>query len=215
MTNDQIVVPEGLTRRARSFISSHGVRLPISGVDQHREKWLTLGIPSVEVDRVQNFAAQWGGLALPPSPQYEGGPKVFLPDTPEESPGGGWCYEAGPQRTAVPYGFVIGPEGEFGIQAGRWVPLHGSVEGWVESIALAYHAFRWATAINVASGEAVEELQLEGYQPVIEVDGMSDSWLRGKDSLVAVYRGVAECMAAPQCRIAVTYSGLGDWGLNG
>ena len=111
---------------------------------------------------------------------------------------GGWWFEAGLQRTALPYAFVIGPEGEFGIHAGTWVPLHGSIEGWVESVALADHARRCARTITTVTGEAVEALRLDGFEPVLEVAGLADGWWRGADSLVAVYRADAGCTLAPR-----------------
>src|SRR5690348_3224833 len=71
-------------------------------------------------------------------------PQILLRRHPDGSPAeaadgsvvSGWWFEAGLQRTAVPYSFMIGPAGEFGIHAQRWVPLHASIEGWVESLAL-------------------------------------------------------------------------------
>ncbi len=157
----------------------------------------------------------WGGIALPPSPHYDGGPSSFSADVPERLEAEGWWFGAGLQRTALPYAFMIGHEGEFGIHADTWVPLHARIEGWVESVALADHARRYARTTTTVTGEAVETLQLEGFEPVLEVAGRADSWWRGADSLVAVYRGEAECMSAPQCRTATVYSGLDEWGLKG
>jgi hypothetical protein len=207
--------PEGLTRRARFFVRAHGLRVDSLRVDQHRDRWLELGIPAVEVDRVAAYGARWGGLALPPAPQYDGGPRILCPDTPEGSPTEGWWFEAGMQRTAVPYSFMIGPNGEFGIHSDRWVPLHSTVEGWVESVALAHHASMWAKKITKVTGDDVDALQLEAYNAVPEVAGLADTWWRGRDSLVAIYKGEAECLSAPRCQTAFTYSGLDDWGRHG
>lgn len=33
------------------------------------------------------------------------------------------------------YGFVIGPEGAFGLNAYPWPPLHACIDGWVPLIA--------------------------------------------------------------------------------
>jgi hypothetical protein len=66
------------------------------------------------------------------------------PDRPQDLGEDGWLFEAGHQRFSVPWSFMVGPAGEFGIFGARWVPLHASVEGWVESAALAYHASRFA-----------------------------------------------------------------------
>ncbi len=119
------------------------------------------------------------------------------------------------QRTAVPYSFMIGPDGEFGVYGDRWVPLHAAVEGWVESVALAYHASMWAKKILKVTADEVEAIRLEGHEPVHEVAGLADTWWRGSDSLVAIYRGEAECLAAPACRTAFVYTGLDHWGLHG
>lgn len=172
------------------------------------------GIPAAQVDRVAAFEAVWGGLALPPSPHYDGGPRTLSGDVPE-GPGPDWHFEAGGQRTALPYSFMIGPNGEFGLHAGKWVPMHASVEGWVEALALADHAHRWARTTTRLTGAAVDELELEGFEAVPEVVGLADTWWRGTDSLVAVYRGEAEVMDAPQCLTATVYAGLDEWGLRG
>ena len=128
--------PGGLTKRARYFVLAHGIRLDLPRVSRLREQWLALGIPSAEIDRVTAYQELWGGLVLPPAPHYDGGPKYLDTNVPEGSPTEGWWSEAGPQPTAVPYSFMIGPGGEFGILGDRWTPLHQTVEGWVESLAL-------------------------------------------------------------------------------
>jgi hypothetical protein len=61
---------------------------------------------------------------------------------------GEWLIEIGPSTTAVPYGFMIGPDGAFGIAATRWVPLHASIEVWIASLALAHEAFADAGQIT-------------------------------------------------------------------
>ncbi|MEV6994483.1 hypothetical protein AB0N87_35790 [Streptomyces sp. NPDC093228] len=216
MDHYRAVAPDGLTRRARYLIHMHGLRLqPSVEVEESRGRWLELGIPESTIDRVAAFGQRWGGLALPPTPMYDGGPRYFCPDTPEGSESEGWTFEAGPQRSAVPFSFMIGPEGEFGIQMDRFVPLHRSVEGWVESVALARHAATWAKQITKLTGDEVEGLALDGFEPVPEVSGVADTWWRGTDSLVAIYRGAAECLHFPKARTALVYSGLDDWGLNG
>ncbi|WP_228390693.1 hypothetical protein [Streptomyces smaragdinus] len=204
-----------LTRRAQYFIGIHGYRIHDPGVERHRARWLGHGIPSAEIDRAVAYQEVWGGIALPPSPHYDGGPRSFSADVPEGSEAKGWWFEAWLQHTALPYAFMIGPDGAFGIHAGSWVPLHGSVEGRVESVALADHACGCARTITTVTGEAVEALQLDGFEPVLEVAGRADTWRRGADSLVAVYRGEAECMSAPRCRTATVYSGLDEWDLEG
>lgn len=210
-----VEAPEGLTRRARSFLHAHGLRVDSLKVDQHRQRWLGLGIPEAEIDRVAAYEARWGGLALPPAPHYDGGPRILCPDTPEGSPTEGWWFDAGPQRTAVPYSFMIGPNGEFGVHGDRWVPLHATVEGWVESVALAHHASMWAQKITKVTGDGVDTLHLKAHAAVPEIAGLADTWWRDRDSLMAIYKGEAECLSAPNCRTAFIYSGLNDWGLHG
>ncbi len=215
-------VPQGLTRRARWFIVAHGVRADVPDVARYRSQWLQLGIPASEIDRAAAFQRVWGGLVLPPAPEYDGGPRYFAVDTPDGSPAQmpdgstvrGWWFEAGPQRTAVPYLFMIGPGGEFGIHAERWVPLHATIEGWVESLALAQHAGMWAKQITKLTGEQVRTLDLNGFEPVAEVRGLADAWWRGPDSLVAVYTGDSACMGASASPTAWLYSGLDHWGLH-
>lgn len=110
---------------------------------------------------------------------------------------------------------VIGPGGEFGLRFSRWVPLQASIEGWVESVALSYHAAMWAEKITKVQGAAVDELSLDGFEQIPEVAGLADTWWRGEDSLVAIYRGEAECFSGVRYQKAYVYSGLSDWGLHG
>jgi len=77
---------------------------------------------------------------------------------------------------------VIGPDGEFGIDAYRWTPLYAGTNGWMESLALADRAGRWARTVTRIKGKDVESLDLHGYEPALEVQGLTDAWWRGKDS---------------------------------
>ncbi|MFD6034584.1 hypothetical protein ACFWHF_08615 [Streptomyces griseoincarnatus] len=208
-------VPDGLTRRARSFISAHGIKVDTKQVEQHRQWWLDREVPPAVIDRMAAYQERWGGLLLPPASQYDGGPKYFDPDSPEGTASEGWWFEAGMQRTAVPFSFMIGPAGEFGIHADRWTPLHATVEGWVESLALDHHASMWAKQITKVTGDDVDRIALDAYEPVPEVMGLADTWWRGADSLVAIYSGEAECFSFPRARTALIYSGLDQWGLHG
>src|ERR1700750_1928812 len=79
-------VPGGLPRRARSFVSAHGVQADLPDVEQHRSAWLESGIPATEIDRAVAFQRRWGGLVLPPAPKYDAGPRYFEADTPDGSP---------------------------------------------------------------------------------------------------------------------------------
>lgn len=160
------------------------------------------------------YQDRWGGLLLPPAPQYDGGPKYLDPDSPEED-SAGWWFEAGMQRTAAPYSFMISPSGEFGMQAEEWAPLHATIEGWVESVALAHHASGWAKQVTKLVGEDVASIDLTGYVQVREVMGLTDTWWRGQDALIALYSGEAAALNFPRGRTAVIYSGLDEWGLRG
>ncbi|MGI5220407.1 hypothetical protein [Nocardia sp. CA-290969] len=161
------------------------------------------------------FHESWGGIALPPAPAYEGGPRVLEADVPERLGTDGWYFGAGDGRVSMAYGFMIGPGGEFGIDADHWTPLHAGTQGWVEALALAYHAAYWARTITKIRGEAVEQLDLDGFEPVPEVQGLTDTWWRSKDSLIAIYSGEAVGLDAPHRREAHIYGGLDAWGLGG
>lgn len=65
---------------------------------------------------------------------------------------------------------------EFGIDGDRWVPLHASIEGWIESVALAHHASNWSRQITTIRGDAIDGLPLSTLEPVTEVRGMADTW---------------------------------------
>ncbi|MEU8465107.1 hypothetical protein [Streptomyces sp. NPDC029003] len=207
-------VPDGLTRGAEYFIRLHGHWTGQTDLEQHRARWADHGIPEAQIDRVVAYEKVWGGLALPPSPHYDGGPRTLSGNVPE-GPAPDWHFEAGPQRCAVPYSFMIGPGGEFGLHAGDWVPLHASIEGWVEALALTDHARRCARTTTTLTGDEVDDLNLDGFEPVPAVAGLTDTWWRGTDSLIAIYRGEAELMHAPRCRTATIYAGLNEWGQNG
>jgi hypothetical protein len=99
--------------------------------------------------------------------------------------------------TRRPYSFVVASGGEFGLESGGWTPLHAGIEGWVESLALARHASLSAESVTVVRGAAADDLGLDGFEPVAEVQGLNDTWWRGKDSLVAVHRGEAEALSHP------------------
>jgi hypothetical protein len=73
----------------------------------------------------------------------------------------------------------------------------------------------WAKQIIKVTGEAVDALGLDRFEPVAEVRGLADIWWRSADSLVAVYSGESMCLDAPALRTAWIYSGLDEWGLRG
>lgn len=209
------VGPAGLSSRARGFVGRDGIRFRRQDIRRHRDAWTRHGIPAAEAERAAAFQDRWGGLALPPAPFYEGGPRILDAACPEGSAAEGWSFPAGDCRVSMAYGFMIGPDGAFGIDAYRWTPLHASTDGWVESLALAAHARRWARTVTRLTGKAAAALDLGGYEPVPEVQGVTDTWWRGEDSLVALYRGEAVGLDAPQCLEAHVYGGLDEWGLHG
>lgn len=198
---------EPLTRRGEWFVSTQCARGEWRRLEQFRDRWLEIGFSATQVDRVVEFQRRWGGLVLPPSPGYEGGPKMLWADLPSGALDRVGWFEAGVERVSMAYGFMISPAGEFGIDGDRWVPLHASIEGWIESVALAYHAAYWAQRISTIRGDAIDELPLSTFEPVSEVRGLADTWWRGPDSLIAVSTGEAECFDAPRLRVARVYAG--------
>ncbi|PXX55617.1 hypothetical protein DFR70_12186 [Nocardia tenerifensis] len=199
---------ERLTRRGEWFVSAQCVRVESPSLEKLRGQWLEFGIPATQVARVLDFQRRWGGLVLPPSVDYEGGPKMLWGDMlAEESKRVGW-FEAGIQRVSMAYDFLIGPAGEFGIDTGRWVPLHASIEGWIESVALAHHASTWAQQLSTIRGDAIDDLPPRDFEPVPEVRGLADMWWRGPDSLIAIHTGEAVGFDQPRLRVARVYGGL-------
>ncbi|MCM0673183.1 hypothetical protein NCC78_00330 [Micromonospora phytophila] len=204
-------ITAALTRRAGSFVHGDGHRLYSEMSSDIRDHWLNHGIPATVVDRMAAFEAMWGGLLLPPAPHYEGGPKIFRSDMPEMDSTGDWWFDAGDQRFSMPYGFFIGPRGEFGIEdSRRRAVLHESVAGWVESLALVYRAAHWASEITKVRGAAVDRLDLSNLEPFPEVAGVSDTWWRGGEKVIAVYRGEAHLFNDPELQVATVYDGIAE-----
>ncbi|MFF8613050.1 hypothetical protein [Streptomyces sp. NPDC015350] len=48
-------VPDGLTRRARSFVAAHGVKADVRPVEGHRQWWFERDIPAVVIDRTSAY----------------------------------------------------------------------------------------------------------------------------------------------------------------
>jgi hypothetical protein len=207
----RISISAVLTRRAQSFVHGHGHRLYTEMNGDTRDHWLNNSIPAAVVERMAAFEATWGGLLLPPAPRYEGGPKILRSDMPEMTSAGDWWFDAGDQRFSMAYAFCLGPHGEFGIEDGlRRAVLHESVAGWVESLALAHQARYWAARAIQVRGAAVDRLNLSGLEPFVEVAGVSDTWWRGGDTVIAVYRGEARLFNDPKLQVATVYSGIVD-----
>lgn len=202
---------ERLSPRALSFVRSYGVRLAPRRLDRYREGWGGAGVPSEVIDRALEFQRLWGGLVLPSAPFYDGGPKYFDVIDPVQAETGEWLIEIGPPTTAVPYGFMIGPDGAFGIATTRWVPLHASVEGWIESLALSHDAFVYAENITRFTNAAVDSIDLAGLDRVEEVEGVADTWWRGDGVLIACCFGETEAFDAPQSREVLQYTGVPEW----
>ncbi|WP_378741008.1 hypothetical protein [Nocardia brasiliensis] len=200
---------EPLTRRGEWFVSTQCIRVETPSFEQLGEQWLELGVPATLVDRVLDFQRRWGGLVLPPSAEYEGGPKVLWAEMLVDAAraDAGW-FGAGDGRVSMAYGFTIGPAGEFGISIDPFVPLHASIEGWIESVALAHHASRSARQITTIRGDEIDELALHDFEPVPEVRGLADTWWRGPDSLISIHTGDAECFGVSRLRVARVYAGL-------
>ncbi|WP_384620511.1 hypothetical protein [Streptomyces sp. NPDC059070] len=76
----------------------HGIRVPMQDIRRHRDAWIGHGIPAAEIDRASEFQDRWGGLALPPAPFYEGGPRILDAGHPEGSETEGWLFPAGSGR---------------------------------------------------------------------------------------------------------------------
>ncbi|MEU5156620.1 hypothetical protein [Glycomyces sp. NPDC021274] len=163
------------------------------------------------MDRAVAIQRLWGGLVLPPGPFYDGGARYFDVGGFERSESGEWLFEIGPSRTAVPYGFMIGPEGAFGIATTRWVPLHGTIEGWIESVSLAHDAFVYAERVTRYTGTRVETIDFTELEPIEVIAGITDRWWRGDDVLVARSSGEAEAFDAPQSRVALRFTGDLNW----
>jgi hypothetical protein len=163
-----------------------------------RDHWVNHSIPAAVIEQMSVFEAQWGDWLLPPAPRYNGGPELFRSDMPQADVGGGWWFEAGDERFSMWYWFLVGPTGEFGIGDGvRRVPLHASVAGWVEAVALAYQAQLWAPRIETVRGAAVGDLDLSDMEPFNEVAGVSDGWWRDAHTVIVVYRGEAQLSGDP------------------
>ncbi|MGC4896996.1 hypothetical protein [Micromonospora sp. DT31] len=208
--------PTALSRRARSFVSVHGFWLEEPPVAQYRSAWQQAQIPDEVIDRAEAYQACWGGLVLPSAPglpEDAAGPRMLGVEPPEWEDTfvpPGWFFQAGPQRTAVPYAFLIGPDGTFGIAGsddGQWVPLHRSIDGWVESLALAYAAMGMADTVTKVTGSAIDQLDLAAMQPIAEVGGITNGWWYRPGLLAAVYAGESELFGGSASRTAYLYTG--------
>ncbi|MEU8080115.1 hypothetical protein AB0B31_32260 [Catellatospora citrea] len=212
MSGRGLRLPSGLTRRARAYLAAHAVRREVWTPEQHRRHWHRSGRPDDAIEHLAAYQSRWGGLELPPTPEYEGGPRVLDADGLAVADAPGPRFEAGKPRQSVAYAFMVDGAGSFGIVAeGAWVPLHGSVEGWVEAAALRHLADGLPAEVRMAAGARIDGLpERYGLRPLPEVAGVADGWWRGKDSLLAIYRGEARLFGNLQYQTAYLYLGIDD-----
>jgi hypothetical protein len=194
--------PTGLTLRARRFLAARGTRQDAPSADRHREHWRSYQVPEAGVELAASFQERWGGLVLPETTHYEGGPGYLTADMPQLVDGLGWCIEAGHTRESTPFGFYMDEAGRYGVQGTTRVPLHESVEGWVEACALEDAATGW-DLIARRSGDVAELTtawvpRVGPLTPVPEVRGIADTWLRGDGVMLWICSGEAQVMATAQ-----------------
>lgn len=206
--------PGRLSPRARNYLAAYAVRRPVWTGDQHRRHWHRHGLPDTLIEPLAEYQMRWGGLELPPTGQYEGGPQVLDAAVPGERDGVGACFTAGEPRCVTAYTFLVDGSGRFGIAGGdhdRWVPLHGSVTGWVEAAALAHLAANLPAEVGLATGPRSDELP-ERYRlrRFREVDGLADEWWHGERTLLAIYRGEARLFGNPAYQTAYLYTDIAD-----
>jgi hypothetical protein len=188
--------PSGLSLRARRFLATRATREEAPSAEKHREHWRSQSLPEAAVELAAGFQERWGGLSLPPLRYYDGGPACLTADMPGRVDGVGWCIEAGQARVEVPYRYYVDEAGRFGVHNGpgrRQVPLHGSVEGWIESCALEDAAGSWDLVAR-RDGEVKELVtswvpRVGPLTPVPEVQGLADSWWRGDGVMVWICAG--------------------------
>jgi hypothetical protein len=102
------------------------------------------------------------------------------------------------------------PENELCIddRANR-VILHGSIAGWVESVALVYQVRHWAPRIVTVRGPVVDELDLSSMEPFVDAPECRTDGGAGGDTVIAVYReGEARLLGRPEEQITSIYSGV-------
>ncbi|MEV0456242.1 hypothetical protein [Catellatospora methionotrophica] len=212
MSGGGLRLPSGLTRRARAYLTAYAVRRAVWSPEQHRRHWHRSGLPDAAIAQLAAFQGRWGGLELPPTPEYEGGPLVLDAADPAVTDALGPHFEAGKPRQTMAYRFTVDGTGRFGILAqGSWVALHASTEGWVESAALRRLADSLPAEVRMATGPKIDGLpDRYGLRPLPEVAGLADGWWRGKDTLLAIYRGEARLFGNPQYQTAYLYLDIED-----
>ncbi|MEV4710010.1 hypothetical protein [Micromonospora sp. NPDC049374] len=204
-------LPAGvLSRRALSFVRAHGQRMPSGRARRSAEQWIKQGLDRALVQRAIDYERRWGDLYLPPSVLYNGGPKYLGPDLLVGHWSDGGYIEAGPARFSVFYDFLLGPDGVFGVGDVEFVPLYGSVEGWIESLALENEIRSMANEIRRFKGSEVSSLDLSAMVPFPGISGISDSWLMNDGQIVFVSRGISLISGHLDDVVAIVYSGIPD-----
>jgi len=187
--------PTGLSLRARRYLAAHAVRGEAPSAEEQRAHWERYQVPAVGVQLATSFQERWGGLTLPATAHYEGGPPCLSADMPMLVDGIGWCIEAGPRRDSVPFGFYVDQAGQLGVGWTRRVPLHASVEAWVEACALEHAAAGWDLVArrtgDVADLAATWIPRVGPLTPVPEVRGLADTWWQGDGVMVWICAGEA------------------------
>jgi hypothetical protein len=188
--------PTGLSLRARRFLAARATRREALSPDRHREHWRAQHLPEPVVELCASFQERWGGLSLPPTTHYDGGPTCLAADRPRQVDGLGWCLEAGQARAPVPYGFYVDEAGRYGVEWKWQVPLHETVEGWVEACALEDAAGGWDLVAR-STGQVNELLttwlpQVGPLAPLPEVRGIADTWWQGDGVIVRICSGLAQ-----------------------
>ena len=206
--------PTGLSLRARRFLAARAERGDAPSAEDHRAHWRSYQVPEAGVELAASYQDRWGGLILPATARYEGGPSCLSADMPTLLDGLGWCIKAGSPRAPVPFGFYVDQFGRFGVSWTRRVPLHESVEGWVEACALEDAAAGWDLVARRTG--AVEDLtttwvpKVGPLTPVPEVRGLADTWLSGDGVMVRVCSGEFRLFGdqddAPSAAEAVLYA---------
>jgi hypothetical protein len=71
-------------------------------------------------------------------------------------------------------------------------------------------AVHWAPHIERVRGPAVDGLNLSELEPVPEVAGVTDTWRRGAETVIAIYRAEAQLFGDPALQVATIYSDIAE-----
>ncbi|GAA3440772.1 hypothetical protein [Planomonospora venezuelensis] len=204
--------PSALSPRARRFIREKGRREDVLTAEELREHWRSWGRSGPLIDKMVDYQARWGGLALPELavPLYDGGVAVMYGEDLGELEEASWCFGAGMDHYSVAHWFCVDPQGRFGILYEHWVALHSSVSGWIEACALA-DAAQAMERIGTWRGEEARRARilthvLPGLTPVPEVEGLADNWWQDNGVLFAAYDGEARVFRSERSAFTALYA---------